>query len=352
MNPARFLPLLALPVLVAPISAPAQEAGLHYTHKDWELVCDNTRTCRAAGYSTEGAGHVVSALLTRKAGPGTPVTAEVMLGTYDDEPTSALPQDGGLMMRVNGRDIGPVVFDRTTLVGTLSGKQLQILLEVLPRKADIAWQHGGSTWRLSDQGAAAVLLKLDEVQGRLGTPGALVRRGDRDEAQVPPPLPLPVVNAVVPEDSPVVVDAGQVAALRERLRHSMAQDDACPLLTAPDAEPVALTFNALGKDTLLASTRCWSAAYNEGYGYWVVNVVEPSAPLLVTTSGSDYAHGSITAAHKGRGLGDCWSSNVWTWNGSRFAHTGSSLTGMCRLVAPGGAWDLPLIVTDVRPTTR
>ena len=51
----------------------------------------------------------------------------------------------------------------------------------------------GKAWPISDSGAAAVLLKMDEAQGRLGTPGALVRRGDKAEASVPAALPVPVI---------------------------------------------------------------------------------------------------------------------------------------------------------------
>ncbi len=54
--------------------------------------------------------------------------------------------------------------------------------------------------------------------------------------------------------------------------------------------------------------------------------------------------------HKGRGLGDCWQLDSWTWDGEEFNHTDSRSTGMCRLIAPGGPWSLPTIVTDVRYT--
>jgi hypothetical protein len=36
-----------------------------------------------------------------------------------------------------------------------------------------------------------VLLKMDEYQGRLGTAGALVRKGAKREDAVPAALPLP-----------------------------------------------------------------------------------------------------------------------------------------------------------------
>ena len=54
--------------------------GIHFSHEDWEIACDNTRACRAAGYQSDQADRAVSVLLTRKAGPNQPVSAELMLG--------------------------------------------------------------------------------------------------------------------------------------------------------------------------------------------------------------------------------------------------------------------------------
>ena len=42
--------VLALAVLSLPALA---KTGVSFSHKDWEVVCDNTLTCRAAGYSAE-----------------------------------------------------------------------------------------------------------------------------------------------------------------------------------------------------------------------------------------------------------------------------------------------------------
>ncbi|MFM5113577.1 DUF1176 domain-containing protein [Aeromonas hydrophila] len=51
--------------------------GLSFQHKDWELACDNTRTCRAAGYSAESGG--LSVLLTREAGAKGTLHAELAI---------------------------------------------------------------------------------------------------------------------------------------------------------------------------------------------------------------------------------------------------------------------------------
>ncbi|WGV54914.1 DUF1176 domain-containing protein [Stenotrophomonas indicatrix] len=43
--------LLALcwPLAASAVDAPA---GLYFQHHDWVVACDNTRTCRAAGYAS------------------------------------------------------------------------------------------------------------------------------------------------------------------------------------------------------------------------------------------------------------------------------------------------------------
>jgi hypothetical protein len=140
-------------------------------------------------------------------------------------------------------------------------------------------------------------------------------------------------------------------ALREALRTSTKDED-CPDLLDSKTSEAELSITRLTDTKLLVSTRCWSGAYNIGYGYWVVNDTPPYRPVLVTPSGSEFGDSRITASHRGRGLGDCWSSETWTWDGKQFIHTESSSTGMCKLLAPGGAWSLPTFTTDVRHSSR
>jgi hypothetical protein len=141
------------------------------------------------------------------------------------------------------------------------------------------------------------------------------------------------------------------AALREALRASTKDED-CPDLLDIEASESELSIVRLIDTKLLASTQCWSAAYNVGYGYWVINATPAYRPVLVTPSGSEFGDGKVIASHKGRGLGDCWSSDTWTWDGKQFIHTESSATGMCKLLAPGGAWSLPTFITDVLHSSR
>ncbi|HCA3435456.1 TPA: DUF1176 domain-containing protein, partial [Salmonella enterica subsp. enterica serovar Ball] len=57
----------------------------------------------------------------------------------------------------------------------------------------------------------------------------------------------------------------------------------------------------------------------------------------------------IFLGQKGRGLGDCWGSASWVWDGETFRKSREATTGMCRYLRLGGTWDLPTWVTDVKP---
>ncbi|MGZ8984685.1 MAG: DUF1176 domain-containing protein [Methylotenera sp.] len=350
---------LAMVVLaMASQSAQSSElSGLSFSHNDWELVCDNTRTCRAAGYQNEQGEQEerpVSVLLTRNAGPRQPVTGELMI-TIDNEPGKLAPPELKLSMLINERDIGQVTVHTDTAIAKLSATQVTALLAALSRNSNIEWVAGEDRWHLSDKGATAMLLKMDELQGRVGTKGALVNKGTRGEEAVLAPLPVPVVIAAplakpLPTDKQWATDKSK--ALLDAFHATITDivDDDCDLEDTETGE-AELSTTRLTDAKLLVSTKCWSGAYNMGYGYWVVDDTPPYHPVLVTTSGSEYSEGSISAAHKGRGIGDCWSSDEWTWDGKQFVHTGSSSTGMCKLF-PGGAWSLPSIKTDVRNSPR
>ena len=64
--------IFAAPITAEKTIASSQSTalqGLYFQHQDWELACDNTGTCRAAGYqSDDDFEQPISMLLTRQAG--------------------------------------------------------------------------------------------------------------------------------------------------------------------------------------------------------------------------------------------------------------------------------------------
>ena len=336
--------ILALLVASAAGAYPRSDLpSIAFHHKDWELACDNTRTCRAAGYHQEDDEPNATILLTRTAGPNQPVAVELQLADADRHPAS-----DQLAMTVDGKALGTVDIDSTSNIGKLSDAQAKALLPALLKDGRIAWSADGTTWTISTAGANAVLLKMDEFQGRLGTPGALVRKGTKPESNVLPPLSPPEINAgaVSPDTQPVKLTSAQTRDLMTALRKTV-KDGSCELPDSTSGGTGTLDVRHLTNDKLLVSHACWMAAYNTGDGYWVVDAKPPYSAVLVTPSATDYTDGVISSAQRGRGLGGCFSSSTWTWDGRAFAQTSATTTGMCRQIAVGGAWNLPTLVTHV-----
>lgn len=329
-------PLLAM--LAAPAFA-GEPAGTEFSHHDWEVVCDNTLACRAAGYQEDGVEPAVSVLLERMAGPRSAIAATLQLGSYGDDAPE--PASSAVTMKIDGRALGTVKIEAQH--GTLTAAQAQALVTAVSGTGRVEWTDGRHTWALSGKGASAVLLKMDEVQGRLGTMGALLRKGTRPEDTVPGPVPAPEVSPASAGSTEMnLPPAARTALLRELRAAFAAAGDRCEAV-----KPDQLTVLKLTSRKLLVQMPCWTGAYNAGSAYFVANNAAPFKLELVTTDATDYAAGTISAAHKGRGLGDCWASREWVWDGQRFVLTESSTSGMCRLVAPGGPWTLPKYVAKV-----
>jgi hypothetical protein len=352
MAAIRIIVSMALVVLAqAAASTPAEQVS--FSHKDWQLACDNTRTCRAAGYQSSDDEPAVSVLLTRIAGPDQAVTGEIMIGQYfESDAVDALPPEFEISLQIDKQGAGSVTMNKDSLLADMSAEQVAALLDALTRDSVIEWIADGHSWVLSDSGSTAVLLKMDEFQGRLDTPGALIRKGTRDESEVLPPVAVPAITAVAlaeADDNDDQLLAGQAVPLVSSLRATLEDEYDCWLLIEEDADSIELQSRRLTSTTMLVSTACNRGAYNSMTGYWVVADKNPYEAELITTAGSDYYDGNIVANRKGRGLGDCWALDRWTWDGEQFVHTNSSTTGMCRGIAPGGAWSLPTLTIDVRP---
>ena len=329
----------------------ADGAGAGFTHKDWELACDNTGTCRAAGYQADGDQPAVSLLLVRKAGPKQEVTAQVQLGSYDENDTALAQGVTALAIKADGRTVGQVELGAGEAGSPLSDAAVTALVPALLHASGVTFASGKRAWKLSTAGASAVLLKMDEVQGRIGTVGAIVRKGTKPEDGVTRPVAPPVIIAApVPKESKTaILPPAQRAALLKELR-KVASADECSGLHDADKkdQELELAVHRLSGTKLVASVACELFAYNQSSTFWLINATPPFAPVTAVDSASSYDNGEISSGQKGRGLGDCWSSEKWTWDGARFVLAGQSTTGMCRLVTPGGAWELPTYVTTVR----
>ena len=328
--------ILLFPLFAATVQGATTVQGIYFEHKDWELACDNTRTCRAVGYQDDE-GKPVSMLLTRKAGPNTPVAIELqaLIDSFDEEAPAE--------MRFQ---IGELVIPELPLKKELPQEITVKLLAVMPDSEQAILSREKQQWLLSLAGMKAVLLKMDEFQGRIGTPGALIQKSDKPEDKVLPPIPEKIF--IIPPIPPTTAQDKDVLAALENFF-----DQECDTREL-DREYCKRSRSVyrVSKDKLLVSQPAWQAAYNMGSSFWLLNDKPPYHPRPAQNDeeadegASGYDNGVIFSVNKGRGLGDCLYYASWVWTGNAFEKAEQGSTGMCKGF-PGGAWELPTTVSRV-----
>lgn len=310
--------------------------------KDWAVVCDNTRHCEAVGAQTEdGDSPPVALWIARDAGPGSRAQGKLVVQTEDDAEIGALTlKIGTFRLRglANEADLTPAQFDGLIARALEAGS------------AEI--DDGTTRWVLSFAGLKAALLKIDEVQGRLGTAGAFVRRGHQPEASVPAAVPAPVVRAAKLPALPAPNEATLAAILAELRRTETDCFEDLPDDDAPDA-----SIAALSATQVLVMRECWRAAYQTGAGAWIANAKPPYRPQRLrfpmpdgrdedSVANAEYEDGLMDGYGKGRGLFDCGAGWRWVWTGTRFELIEAWIGPLCRGMAGGGtplrAWTAQL----------
>lgn len=367
-KPKRYLPKtilshhkLALGVLamstatMSTLSVAA--APVTFDSKDWQVACDNTRTCRLAGYQSESDSMPISVLLSRRAGSEAKVSGRVKLGGAKEGSAKALLKLGNrhrVSLFIDGKDYGETQsYSSTTNDADLTEAQVNALITALAKTSKIEFVLRNTRWELSGKGATAVMSKADEAQGRVGTSSALFSKGSKPNSQVLPANTLPQLRLVQPKQSAAPKNnrtfkmaSSDLTAITQKTLANAKSD--CPGLADAVSNSSGWRVSRLNSRQLPAQHQCWVDAYNVGHGMWVINDSRPYSAKLVTVDATSYDSGKISSIQKVRSSGDCLVKTDWVWTGKSFNKSYESTTGLCRMVEVGGAWDLPTYVSDVK----
>ena len=339
MKKVLLLALLPLTAMATPIQ------GFFKNYQDWDLICDNLGTCRMAGYQEEG-DDPVSILFTRAAGENAAVEGELTISPFGEADRDVqVGQD--IEIWLNGKSLGTVKHISDENPDKLTEAQTKALLSGLKKESEIRLTYGKTTLKVSDKGAAAAMLKMDEFQQRLNTPSALIRKGQEKHA-VLAPQPAPKIEVVsVNNRKTTELKRGEkqydnVLAL---LRKANSCDDED--ITSQD-----ITLYPLTQNKVLAEALCVRGAYQSTNYYAVLDdklsKVEQVLAEQYNEAGYDEKQGYafVRGTYKARGVGDCWNGQDAVWNGKIFIRTSEWTTGFCKGF-PGGAWQLPTFVSDI-----
>lgn len=310
-------------VLLLGLASSAASAG-EFSYKDWAVACDNTRRCEAVGFQRNSVGEEPVALyLERDAGPDEPVFMRLMLDTGRGN----VPDKVSLT-------VGQVVVQDVIPEQAIDSDAAVRLIPALLKGESVEVSAGTRRWAVSLDGASAALLKMDDLQGRVGTPGALVRKGTKSESSVLPALSAPVLRAARldrtrPADKRLLAAILKAIGKRDCSRN---EDD-------PDRMERSLHRLSGGKVAVLI--QCGQGAYQSASDVWIANGKPPYAPVPAvlpdvegkhgnSISNGGFDEGQLSSYDKWRATIECGVSSTWLWTAQGFQLLDATQATMCR----------------------
>jgi hypothetical protein len=333
--------------LFVPMTASAQTSKPVYREiGDWLLACDNMRDCLArhapepereplAGEDRDAGFDIV-----RTAGPAGALVVRIRLSKKLAPAAISVP--GGKPVTMLPWQLG-----RDGEDASLSGEPARRFVRNV---IDAPVLQLGRTV-LSLKGLAAVLLAMDEVQGRIGNASALVRPGPRPASATPAAPPLPLVRVGLP--APALAQPRRLAAAVRRLNAHVLAAHECDI--DPDALDEAYP---LTRSEALVLIGCGRFAYQTSVLAFrtprddparavplelpeprrTVGLASPDLPAMI----NEFVEGSYDPAtrvfsefSKGRGMADCGSSTKWTFDGAAFRLSAFRWQDRCAGGQPG-----------------
>ena len=342
MKKVILLSLLPLTAMAAP-----SLKGFEKTYQDWDLICDNLGTCRMAGYQEEG-DDPVSILFTRAAGENAAVEGKFTILPFGEADRDVqVGQD--IEIWLNGKSLGTVKHISDENPDKLTEAQTKALLSGLKKESEIRLTYGKTTLKVSDKGAAAAMLKMDEFQQRLNTPSALIRQGQEKHAVLAPQA-APKIEAVsVNNHKTIELKRGE-----KQFKHVLAllrkAYDGC---VDEDLESQDITLYPLTQNKVLAEALCASGAY-QSTNYYAVLDDKLSKVEQVLEDQYNFAYYDeklnaliVEGSYKSSGLAESWYGYEAAWNGKTFITTAEHTSGSSKGFI-GGAWGgLPTFVSEL-----
>ena len=329
--------------------------GIGENYQDWDLICDNLGTCRMAGYQEEG-DDPVSILFTRAAGENAAVEGKLTISPFGEADRDVqVGQD--IEIWLNGKSLGTVKHISDENPDKLTEAQTKALLSGLKKESEIRLTYGKTTLKVSDKGAAAAMLKMDEFQQRLDTPSALIRQGQEKHAVLAPQAAPKIQVAYIKNPSKTELKRGEkqfnaVLALLRKSANSSASDDCASL--HDDSEQKTITLYSLTQGKVLAEAACLSdGAYYTGYYAVMDNKLSKVEQVLenqYTFARYDEKLNTliVEGSFKSDGIGDSWYGHEAAWNGKTFITTAEYTSGSGKGFI-GGAWGgLPTFVSELK----
>ncbi len=332
-------------ILAASAAVAVPQPGAVKVYRDWYAACDNGAACEAGSMSdgTDTALRVVRL-------PGRGGMLRVSISTMP-----AAAKDVALL--VDGREAARGSLDSEGIFFMGGSDSLKIARMLVRGRTATIMNTGtdavgdGVLARISLRGSAAAMGYIDARQKRARTRTALSIKGRHREKDWAPQLPLITQQPAarikkLPREKQLAALAKK-AGCEEQRALGYAKDQVYPLARQD------------GRDIVVALIACGSGAYNfmskayigerpsgKGRSDWRFRSApfdynpgggfsDDGSPVLVNAF-FNVEDGILGNYAKGRGLGDCGSSQSYVWDGTRFRLIEATNMPKCR-----GVWQWP-----------
>lgn len=346
---ARLLAVLLSVAFAGPAQAQMGDlqAGEMKVFRDWIAGCDNTRSCTALSLPRETDDDVAFLRLDRPAGPeGNPkLTLKLRSQKLEPRFEIELSLDGAAFPKP-GRSVPATSRDAELAEIVLAPTEAEALIAAARKASTLTIRTASRRFTVSLGGSVAAMLWIDERQGRLNTPSALIRKGSSGMAPPAPSVPVIGTRPASGKALPKAEAAALVKAMRAEINRR--EPDSCEDVPAgfTDADGAWPLDDRLR----LVALACSRGAYNVSSQFWLVTGrdVASARPAAFEDSGNSPANELVNADYdpktgqvaffaKARGLGDCGASGSYGWNGARFVALQLSAMAECRMIS-GDDW--------------
>ncbi|QHM74636.1 hypothetical protein C7M52_00572 [Mixta theicola] len=343
------------PLLLFFFNVSVQAAPLQKTFTDWQITCNNLNYCVARNIPGDK-GLVMT--IARHAGANDRPLLRIDYGNrYTGELKGAALPDNLLLDQQRLRpDFKHWTVEPHHLVTIHPIAIDEFLAQII--NADNIQFTARPQAMISLHGLKAALLLMDDMQGRVGSLGAWIKRGSRKAWEVPPePAPPLLRRADRPpapltrEETSGLIDFGtwrvnadecSLDPMRREVRVAPLTDTRALLLVSCEMG----AYNVIDLAFEVTRSQPWVARG--------LTLTLPFIPpqrsekqLEIINAEYDAATGQLYTFAKGRGLGDCGNASRWQFNGQEFALAEYAEESTCD--AWHGSDDWPTLWISQRP---
>jgi hypothetical protein len=333
----NFLAIIvtSISLIWASAAAAVTSTSRYADFKNWTAACDNVGDCQAIGFSEEEPGLIM--YIDRSAGPNGKISIH-MYGSIklpldkffsDDKKINLAPKD---WKSINTQDEHSVS-TRNTLAA-LS------LINTIRNAKRIGFGSSKTANSLSLDGLSASLLLIDEIQGRLGSQNAFIRKGNKPESAVPAAHPMPKLKAMKYTGNEMLEN--QISTISKSIRKQFAallKKEECNDFEDSNFD----SASKLSANEAIVLIECTRGAYQSYFlafrapihdvkkAVSIAFPMQPGEPPTTAIGNAEYdpKTGVLSTYGKGRGLFDCGETTDWVFVGKNFVLANYTFLDRC-----------------------